>query len=115
MTGGKARLLAAYSKLAAKEETLILAEQMHSEGYGKNTITRGRVHFLTALESTGHACMTNYTVDGVLKLFKNAADNRTELTNFLSTVLPVDAENYLGIYTSKNQERRTRIIKIGQG
>ena len=46
---GQSKLLAAYGKLAAKEESLILAEQVHTKSYKDNSLSRGRLQFLTYL------------------------------------------------------------------
>lgn len=52
----RARLLSAYSRMVAKQETLILVETLHTKNYAK-VINRGRTQFLTYLETSGHPCM----------------------------------------------------------
>ena len=110
----RARLLSAYSRMVAKQETLILANEMHTKNYAK-VINRGRTQFLTYLEASGHACMNARTIDEVFTLYRDPRENLVEISNFLSIILPTDASDYLNIYTSKDLESRKLIIKIGTG
>jgi hypothetical protein len=87
LADGKSRLLAAYSRLALKEETLNLAEGMYTKGYSKYSINSGRRHFLTFLESIAHPCMRNYSIDEILDLYKDPLAHYEELTTLLSTIL----------------------------
>lgn len=112
---GKAQLLSAYAKIAAKEEALMLADQIHSKEYSKNTIVRGRQHFINYLESIQHRCMSTTSSEEVLKMLKRPLDNLAKLTETLSYITPADAEGYIAIFSSKNQARRKLIIGIGNG
>ena len=111
---GRARLLRAYSRMVAKQETLVLAQELHTKKYA-NVINRGRTQFLTYLETTGHISMRRYTIDDVMALYKDKSDNLVEISAFLSPILPSDAEAYLSIYTSKDLAVRKLIIKVGTG
>ena len=113
--GGKAKLLAAYSRIVCREESLLLAAQLHTQKYTSNGIGRGRRHFLTYLESIGHVCMSAHSCDMVMRAYKNPDDNLVELTELLSHVTPTDGEKYLALFASKNAAARERIINIGQG
>lgn len=93
----------------------MLAEQIHSKEYSKNSIVRGRQHFINYLESVQHRCMSTTTSEEVMKLLKRPADNLAKITEILSYITPSDAENYIAIFSSKNQARRSLIIGIGQG
>ena len=112
--GGKARLLAAYARMAARQETWQLAQQCHTQTYRKNTLGRGRRQFLNYLDTVQHPTMHAHTVDDLLDKFNHdPKQHLPELTGFLSRITPYDAENYLSIYTSKNQSMRRAVIKVG--
>ena len=101
---GKSRLLAAYSKMASKEEALILADNLTTKAYQKSSILRGRTMFLTYLSSLRHKSMDSYTVEDVLNLYKDPMGNLLEIISLLSHVTPSVCEGFLATYTSKNQE-----------
>ena len=93
-----------------------LAEQVHTQTYTKGTILRGRQQFLNYLENTGHRAMANTTSEEVIGWYRGSPmENLQKITEFLSHITPLDADNYLSIYTSKNQQRRKLILEIGDG
>ena len=113
--GASRGLLAAYARMAAKEEAFLLAEQLHSQSYQKNTIVRGRLQFLSFLHTIQHKSMDQRTPESVLELYRDPSKNMAEICNLLSMITPITAEEYLAMYTSKDQEARSKIIGVGSG
>lgn len=79
-TDGRARMLQAYSRMVAKQETLMIARELHTKTYAK-VLNRGRTQFLTYLESTGHPCMQHYSIDSVNELYKDKTKNLAEISS----------------------------------
>jgi len=111
----KSKLLHAYSRMAAEEERLTLTDEMHTKTYSKSTLPRGRRQFLHYLENTGHVCMETTTTETVMEMYSNPAANLVKIVEILSSILPVHAEEYLAIFTSKNLARRAIIIEVAGG
>ena len=86
---GKAQLLAAYARMAAKEESIMLAENLHTKTYKKQTLQRGRRTFLIYLEVTQHPSMDDVSTDDIMdKYAKDPRDHMAYLVVFLSRITP---------------------------
>ena len=117
-TDAKAQLLAAYgyARMASKEEALIIADNLHTKTYKKQTLQRGRRTFLVFLEATRHPSMDEVSTDDIMDLYaKDPREHMSYLVSFLSYILPTHCNEFLSLYMSKNKERRAAILKIGTG